>query len=111
MSKHVELKLAALSLTFWGISFQIIKQKIENMKVDRTKLKKTPTEAVSIQKFACFFISEKNLCRQFTHIDLPNISSLIHTQCSKTATCLETVKFSFELPLVKKVNKLVISGE
>lgn len=25
------------------------------MKVDRTKLKKTPTEAVSIQKFALFF--------------------------------------------------------
>lgn len=40
------------NFSLWGFSFQIIKQKIENMKVDRTKLKKTPTEAVSMQKFA-----------------------------------------------------------
>lgn len=31
------------------------------MKVDRTKLKKTPTEAVSIQKFALFFLFQKKI--------------------------------------------------
>lgn len=71
--------------------FQIIKQKIGIMKVDRTKLKKTPTEAVSIQSLPVIFISEKILCSQFTHTDLPNISSLTYIQCSKTATCLETL--------------------
>ena len=63
------------------------------MKVDRTKLKKTPTEAVSIQSLPVFFffISEKILCSQFTHTDLPNISSLTYIQCSKIATCIETL--------------------
>lgn len=36
------------------------------MKVDRTKLKKTPTEAVSIQKFALFFHFSKLAYNLFT---------------------------------------------
>ncbi|EPY73517.1 e3 ubiquitin-protein ligase HUWE1, partial [Camelus ferus] len=44
--RYVEFKIATSSSHFWGgFSFQIINHKIENMKVDRTKLKKTPTEA------------------------------------------------------------------
>lgn len=88
--KHVVLEIATLSSHFFGgISFQIIKQKIENMKVDRTKLKKTPTEAVSIQKFALFFHFRKSPGSRST-ILIFKMPSLICIKCNKTASCLET---------------------
>lgn len=70
------------------------------MKVDRTKLKKTPTEAVSIQKFAVFFLFQKKILAISSSILIFQIDRHLYTKCSKT------IKFSFELPLIKKVNKL-----
>lgn len=66
------------------------------MKVDKTKLKKTPTEAVSIQKFALsvFSFQKKILVISSPILTFPNTSSLIIyiyiSSVVKAATFLET---------------------